>query len=88
VERGGVATGGTLFANALSLAAARATLADVLMDDAYERAAALGARLADGIEAAAATHGPHVARASPVQPIRLHARALISRRTRPRRARR
>jgi glutamate-1-semialdehyde 2,1-aminomutase len=53
----GVATGGTLFANALSLAAARATLADVLMDDAYERAAALGARLADGIEAAAATHG-------------------------------
>ncbi len=49
-----VATGGTLFANALSMAAARVTLAEVLTDDAYEHAAALGARLADGIEAAAA----------------------------------
>jgi glutamate-1-semialdehyde 2,1-aminomutase len=52
-----VATGGTLFANALSMAAARVTLAEVLTDEAYEHAAALGARLADGIEAAATAHG-------------------------------
>ncbi len=52
-----VATGGTLFANALSLAAARATLAEVLTEEAYEHSAALGARLADGIEAAAAAKG-------------------------------
>jgi glutamate-1-semialdehyde 2,1-aminomutase len=52
-----VATGGTLFANALSMAAARATLAEVLTDEAYEQPAALGARVADGIEAAAAAHG-------------------------------
>ena len=48
-----VATGGTLFANALSLAAARATLEEVLTEEGYEHAAALGARLADGIEAVA-----------------------------------
>lgn len=53
----GVATGGTLFGNALSMAAARVTLAEVLTDDAYESAAALGARLADGIESAARAHG-------------------------------
>jgi glutamate-1-semialdehyde 2,1-aminomutase len=52
-----VATGGTLFANALSLAAARVTLAEVLTEDAYEHAASLGARLADGIEAVAAANG-------------------------------
>lgn len=51
-----VATGGTLFGNALSLAAARATLADVLTDEAYQHAAALGGRLADGIEAVAAAN--------------------------------
>jgi glutamate-1-semialdehyde 2,1-aminomutase len=49
----GVATGGTLFANALSLAAARVTLTEVLTEPAYEHAAALGARLADGIESVA-----------------------------------
>ena len=52
----GVATGGTLFANALSLAAARVVLEGVLTDDAYEHAAALGGRLADGIESTAAAH--------------------------------
>jgi glutamate-1-semialdehyde 2,1-aminomutase len=52
----GVATGGTLFANALSMAAARATLGEVLTDEAYERANALGGRLADGIETVAARH--------------------------------
>ena len=48
-----VATGGTLFANALSLAAASVTLTEVLTEPAYEHAAALGARLADGIESVA-----------------------------------
>jgi glutamate-1-semialdehyde 2,1-aminomutase len=52
-----VATGGTLFANAVSMAAARVTLTDVLTEAAYERAATLGARLADGIESVIADHG-------------------------------
>jgi glutamate-1-semialdehyde 2,1-aminomutase len=52
-----VATGGTLFGNALSLAAARVTLQEVLTDAAYDHAAALGGKLADGIETAAAAHG-------------------------------
>jgi glutamate-1-semialdehyde aminotransferase len=54
---GGVATGGTLYANALAMAAARATLTHVLTDEAHARAAALGARLADGIDAAFAAAG-------------------------------
>ncbi len=45
-----IASGGTLFANALSMAAARATLGEVMTGDAYARAAGLGAVLADGIE--------------------------------------
>lgn len=49
---GGVATGGTLYANALSLAAARATLQHVLTPEGYARAAARGGRLADGLDAA------------------------------------
>ncbi len=52
-----VATGGTLFGNALSLAAARVTLEEVLTDEAYEHAGALGRQLADGIEAVAAANG-------------------------------
>jgi glutamate-1-semialdehyde aminotransferase len=52
-----LATGGTLFGNALSMAAARAALLEVLTDEVYERTAALGARLADGIEAAIAEAG-------------------------------
>jgi glutamate-1-semialdehyde 2,1-aminomutase len=51
-----VATGGTLFANALSMAAARVTLTELLSDEVYEQAAGLGSRLADGIEVAAAAH--------------------------------
>jgi glutamate-1-semialdehyde 2,1-aminomutase len=47
-----IATGGTLFGNALSMAAARATLGEVLLPEAYAHANALGARLADGIERA------------------------------------
>ena len=52
-----MATGGTLFGNALSMAAARVTLEEVLTDEAYESAAAAGQRLADGIEAGAGAHG-------------------------------
>jgi glutamate-1-semialdehyde 2,1-aminomutase len=52
-----VATGGTLFGNALSLAAARVTLEQVLTEEAYEHAASLGRRLADGIEVTAAANG-------------------------------
>jgi glutamate-1-semialdehyde 2,1-aminomutase len=46
-----VATGGTLFANPLSMAAARAALEGVLTAEAYARTARLGSRLADGIQA-------------------------------------
>jgi glutamate-1-semialdehyde 2,1-aminomutase len=46
-----VATGGTLFGNPLSMAAARAALLEVLADGAYDHTARLGERLADGIEA-------------------------------------
>lgn len=45
-----VATGGTLFANALTMAASRAALEEVLTDEAYDHTAALGAELADGLE--------------------------------------
>ena len=51
-EKGAVATGGTLFGNPLSMAAARATMSQVLTDDAYEHTAKLGELLADGLEAA------------------------------------
>ena len=53
----GLATGGTTYANPLSLAAVVATLSEIHTPAAFERTAALGARLADGIEAAAARHG-------------------------------
>ena len=45
------ATGGTLFGNALSMAAARAALGEVLDDEAYARTQRLGAELADGLTA-------------------------------------
>ena len=47
-----VATGGTLFANALSMAAGRAALLEVLTEEAFERTAALGERMAAGLRAA------------------------------------
>jgi len=53
-----LASGGTLFGNALSMAAARAALLEVLTDEAYERTAALGARLAGGMEGIIAGAGP------------------------------
>jgi glutamate-1-semialdehyde 2,1-aminomutase len=54
-DTGGV--GGTLAGNALSLKAARATLSEVLTDEAFERMVALRQRFADGVEAAIAQHG-------------------------------
>jgi glutamate-1-semialdehyde 2,1-aminomutase len=47
-----VATGGTLFGNPLSAAAAVAALTEVLVPGAYAHTTALGGDLADGIEAA------------------------------------
>ena len=52
-----VASGGTVYGYALGMAVARAFLTEVMTPEAHERAAALGARLADGIEAAASAHG-------------------------------
>ena len=52
-----VATGGTLFANALTMAASRAALLEVLTDGAYEYAARLGERLADGLDAVVSKAG-------------------------------
>jgi glutamate-1-semialdehyde 2,1-aminomutase len=54
-DTGGV--GGTLAGNALSLAAARATLGQVLTGDAFDRMIALCGRFAGGVEAAIAEHG-------------------------------
>ena len=50
-EKPSVATGGTLFGNPLQMASARATMGEVLTDQAYAHTHVLGAQLADGIEA-------------------------------------
>ena len=52
-----VATGGTLFGNPLSAAAAQAALTEVLVPAAYQHTSALGRELADGIEQAIGTAG-------------------------------
>src|SRR5215831_9513141 len=52
-----VATGGTLFGNPLSAAAAKAALTEVLVPAAYAHVSALGGQLADGIEAAIGSAG-------------------------------
>jgi len=52
-----VATGGTLFGNPLSMAAARATMSEVLTDDAYAHTQTLGSRLADGLTDLVASAG-------------------------------
>jgi glutamate-1-semialdehyde 2,1-aminomutase len=52
-----VATGGTLFGNPLSAAAAKAALTEVLLPGAYAHTTALGGELADGIEAAIGSAG-------------------------------
>jgi glutamate-1-semialdehyde 2,1-aminomutase len=54
-DTGGV--GGTLAGNALSLAAARATLGEVLTEEAFERMTRLRERFVEGVEAAIAEHG-------------------------------
>jgi glutamate-1-semialdehyde 2,1-aminomutase len=54
-DTGGV--GGTLAGNALSLAAARATLGEVLTAEAFERMIRLRERFVGGVEAAIAEHG-------------------------------
>jgi glutamate-1-semialdehyde aminotransferase len=46
----GLATGGTLYASALAMAAARAALEQVLTPAAFERITQLGAHLADGLD--------------------------------------
>jgi glutamate-1-semialdehyde 2,1-aminomutase len=53
-DTGGV--GGTLAGNALSLAAARATLGEVLTEAAFERMARLRERFVEGVEAVIAEH--------------------------------
>ncbi len=55
VDTGGV--GGTLAGNALSLAAARATLDEVLTDEAFERMCELGERMLIGIREVIERHG-------------------------------
>ncbi len=52
-----VAIGGTLFANALSMAAARAVMTEVLTPAAYASTQRLGLRLAEGMQAAVAAAG-------------------------------
>jgi glutamate-1-semialdehyde aminotransferase len=49
-----VPTGGTLFANALSMAAGRAALLDVLTEEAFARTASLGERMGAGLREAIA----------------------------------
>jgi glutamate-1-semialdehyde aminotransferase len=68
-ERPGIATGGTTFANAVALAAARAALEHCLTPAGYARCAGLGARLADGIDRAIGKHR------LPWRAHRLHARS-------------
>ena len=55
VDVGGV--GGTLAGNALSLAAARATLAEVLTDEAFERMCEQGKRFTAGVQETIDRHG-------------------------------
>lgn len=52
-----LATGGTLFGNPLSAAAAKAALTEVLTPDAYAHTTALGSELSDGIEQAIRSAG-------------------------------
>jgi glutamate-1-semialdehyde 2,1-aminomutase len=52
-----VATGGTLFANALSLAAGRSALTEILTEEAFRRTAELGAQMAEGLRAAIRDRG-------------------------------
>jgi glutamate-1-semialdehyde 2,1-aminomutase len=53
----GIALGGTLFGNALSLACAEVVLTELMRPADYDRMVMLGGRLADGIESAARARG-------------------------------
>ncbi len=55
IDVGGI--GGTLAGNALSLAAMRSTLTEVLTDEAFARMLPLGDRWADGVDAGIAAYG-------------------------------
>lgn len=50
-RRSGLGLGGTLYGSALSMAAARAVLEQVLTEESFERVSNLGTRMADGIDA-------------------------------------
>jgi glutamate-1-semialdehyde 2,1-aminomutase len=50
-RKSGLGLGGTLYGNALSMAAARAVLEHVLTKESFERVSTLGGRMADGIDA-------------------------------------
>jgi glutamate-1-semialdehyde 2,1-aminomutase len=52
-----VATGGTIFGNALAMAAARAVMTEILTPEAYAHTARLGARLAAGMRTSVARYG-------------------------------
>jgi glutamate-1-semialdehyde 2,1-aminomutase len=52
-----VAIGGTLFGNALSFAAARATMLEILTPEAYSHTQRLGSRLAEGLRASVVRAG-------------------------------
>jgi glutamate-1-semialdehyde 2,1-aminomutase len=52
-----VATGGTIFGNALALAAARAVMTEILVPEAYAHTQRLGERLAGGMRASVEAHG-------------------------------
>ena len=52
-----VATGGTIFGNALALAAARAVMTEILTPEAYAHTQRLGAQLAGGMRASVDAHG-------------------------------
>src|SRR4029077_20475970 len=56
-EKPQVAVGGRLFGNPVSMAAARATMSEVLTDDAYAHSQRLGPRLADGLSQVVAGSG-------------------------------
>ena len=53
----GIAVGGTLFGNALSMACAAVVLSELMTPKDYDRVVGLGGRIADGIEAAAWKRG-------------------------------
>jgi glutamate-1-semialdehyde 2,1-aminomutase len=52
-----VATGGTIFGNALAMAAARAVMTEILTPEAYAHTQRLGARLAGGMRASVEAYG-------------------------------